>query len=76
MNQVLFALNETYWMNEKGAAAIADSFSMVPSKYSYRINDILTLVTEDQAGLEKALGILRDLIHETDNLVKCKGLFN
>ncbi|MCP1308241.1 DNA polymerase subunit beta [Paenibacillus tyrfis] len=76
LNQVLFALNETYWMNEKGAAAIADSFSMVPSQYSNRINNILTLVTEDQADLEKAQSLLRDLIHETDNLVTSKGLLN
>ena len=76
LNQVLFALNETYWMNEKGAAAIADSFSMVPSNYSYRVNNILTLVTEDQDDLEKALRMLDDLIHETDHLVKRKGLIN
>ncbi|WP_409340555.1 nucleotidyltransferase domain-containing protein [Paenibacillus sp. MBLB4367] len=76
LNQVLFALNETYWMNEKGAAAIADSFSRVPSQYSYKINDILTLVTEEQTGLEKALGMLHDLIQETDTLVKSKGLTN
>ncbi|MFP3389510.1 nucleotidyltransferase domain-containing protein [Brevibacillus sp. SIMBA_040] len=76
LNQVLFALNEAYWMNEKGAAAIADSFSLVPSNYSYRVNNILTLVTEDQDDLEKALRMLHDLIHETDHLVKRKGLFN
>ena len=76
LNQVLFALNETYWMNEKGAAAIADSFSMVPSNYSYRVNNILTLVTEDQDDLEKALRMLDDLIHEIDHLVKRKGLIN
>ncbi|MDF2959753.1 MAG: polymerase subunit beta [Paenibacillus sp.] len=69
INQVVFALNETYWMNEKGAVAIADSFSMVPREYSNRINNILTLITEDQAGLEKALSMLSDLIHETDSLV-------
>jgi hypothetical protein len=63
-------------MNEKGASAIADSFKMVPRKYSYRINNILSLVTEDQTGLEKALSMLRDLIHETDNLVRNKGLLN
>ncbi|MGO4697466.1 nucleotidyltransferase domain-containing protein [Paenibacillus sp. 2TAB26] len=76
LNQVLFALNETYWMNEKGAAAIVDTFSMVPSNYSHRINKIFTLVTEEQAGLEKALSLLHDLIHETDNLVKNKNLLN
>ncbi|MDR9855696.1 nucleotidyltransferase domain-containing protein [Paenibacillus sp. VCA1] len=76
LNQVLFALNETYWMNEKGAAAIADSFSTVPSRYAQRVNDIITLVTEDQTGLEQALGMLRDLIQETDHLVKMKGVLN
>ena len=53
-----------------------DSFSMVPSGYSHRINKILTLLTEDQAGLEKALSLLHDLIHETDNLVNNKNLLN
>lgn len=70
LNQVLFALNRTFWMNEKGAAAIIDSFSKAPSRYSSRINDVLTLITEEQAGLEKALGKLHDLIQETDQLVK------
>ncbi|WP_248924833.1 nucleotidyltransferase family protein [Paenibacillus hamazuiensis] len=70
LNQVLFALNETYWMNEKGAAAIADSFSMVPGSYSNTINDVMTLLAEDQIGLEKALNMLNDLVHETDLLVK------
>ncbi|GGG60301.1 nucleotidyltransferase domain-containing protein [Paenibacillus radicis (ex Gao et al. 2016)] len=70
LNQVLFALNETYGMNEKGAVAIADSFSMAPSSYSNRINHILTLVTEDQAVLEKAFELLHELIHETDELVR------
>ncbi|WP_276354686.1 nucleotidyltransferase domain-containing protein [Cohnella caldifontis] len=76
LNQVLFALNETFWMNEKGASAIADSFHMVPSKYSDRINDILTLVTEDPTGLEKAFNMLRDLIREIEDLVKNKDLLN
>ena len=76
LNQVLFALNETYWMNEKGTAAIADSFSLVPSNYSYRVNNILTLVTEDQDDLDQALRMLDDLIHETEHLVKLKGLIN
>lgn len=74
LNQVLFALNETYWMNEKGAAAIADSFSTVASRYAQRVNDIITLVAEDQTGLEKALKMLHDLIQETEHLVNMKGV--
>lgn len=74
LNQVLFALNETYLMNEKGAAAIADTFSSVPSKYFYRINEAFTLITEDQNGLNKAINIIRELIQETENLMKPQGL--
>ena len=33
MNQVLFALNETYLLNEKGAVAIAARFALCPPNY-------------------------------------------
>ncbi|MDQ6420785.1 nucleotidyltransferase domain-containing protein [Paenibacillus sp. LHD-117] len=70
LNQVLFALNETYCMNEKGATAIADAFRMVPSQYADRINRILALVGEEEAGMENALNVLRDLIRETEEIVE------
>lgn len=76
LNQVLFAINETYWMNEKGATAIADSFSIVPSKYFRRINEIFTLITEDQEYLKKAINMMRELIQETENLMKSKSFLN
>ncbi|MDR0270097.1 hypothetical protein [Paenibacillus sp.] len=76
LNQVLFAINETYLMNEKGATSIADSFSMVPSKYSHRIYEIFTLITEDQDCLKKALNMMRDLIRETGSLMKSKSFLN
>lgn len=70
LNQVLFAINETYLMNEKGATAIANSFRIVPSNYSHRINEIFALITEDQDGLKTALNLLHELIQETENLLK------
>ncbi|MFF2886746.1 nucleotidyltransferase domain-containing protein [Paenibacillus sp. NPDC057967] len=66
LNQVLFAMNETFSMNEKGAAAIADSFSIVPSQYSQRINEIFTLITEDHENLKRAIYMMRGLIQETE----------
>lgn len=69
LNQVLFAINEAYLMNEKGAAAIADSFRIVPSRYSYRMNEIFSLLTENQVSLHKALNGMRELIEETDKLM-------
>ncbi|RCX23512.1 nucleotidyltransferase-like protein [Fontibacillus phaseoli] len=69
LNHVLFALNETYLMNEKGAAAIADTFSNVPSKYYDRVNLIFTLITENLDHLKKALNIMHELIQETESLM-------
>lgn len=76
LNQVLFAINENYLMNEKGAAAIADSFTMVPSNYSQRINHLFTLLTEDQDCAKEALSLLHELIDEIDYLMKTTMLQN
>ncbi|GIP26605.1 hypothetical protein J23TS9_17350 [Paenibacillus sp. J23TS9] len=69
LNQVLFALNECYWMNEKGAVAIADSFCVAPRQYINKVNAILGLVTNDRNHLEGSLSLLRDLILETESLM-------
>ncbi|MEC0240231.1 nucleotidyltransferase domain-containing protein [Paenibacillus dokdonensis] len=69
LNQVLFALNECYWMNEKGAVAIADSFNVAPRQYSNKVNAILGLLTNDRNNLEGSLSLLRDLILETESLI-------
>ncbi|WP_028551947.1 nucleotidyltransferase domain-containing protein [Paenibacillus sp. UNC451MF] len=76
LNQVLFAINETYLMNEKGATAIADSFSVVPRKYFQRISEIFTLITKDQESLKKAINMMEELIQETENLMKAKSFLN
>ncbi|MBD2869158.1 nucleotidyltransferase domain-containing protein [Paenibacillus arenilitoris] len=70
LNQVLFAVNECYWMNEKGAAAIADSFRMAPRHYAERVNQIISLIAEDRERLETSLSELSDLIEETKAFVK------
>jgi hypothetical protein len=70
LNQVLFALNECYWMNEKGAVAIADSFRLAPTRYADKVNTILSLIAEDRDHLVKSLGLLRDLIHETESFIQ------
>ncbi|WP_182914135.1 hypothetical protein [Paenibacillus sp. 1011MAR3C5] len=53
-------------MNEKGAVAIADSFSIVPSQYAQRISEIFTLITEEEENLKKAIYMMRGLIQETE----------
>lgn len=36
LNQALFAMNECYWMNEKGAVQIANTFAITPMDYENR----------------------------------------
>lgn len=69
LNQVLFAMNEVFLMNEKGAAAVVDSFPKAPGKYSARINSIFSSITEDRELLKKAFGLMRELIQETESFM-------
>lgn len=70
LNQVLFALNEAFLMNEKGATAIAGSLSSVPGNYAQRINGMFTLISEDQESLQQACHRMHELIRETEELIK------
>jgi predicted nucleotidyltransferase len=45
MNQVLFALNEVYLLNEKGAVAAANRFALCPPNYQQRIEAAFALLT-------------------------------
>jgi predicted nucleotidyltransferase len=73
LNQVLFAINETYWMNEKGAAAIVDSFPLAPHAYAKRVNEVISLITEKPADLDIAMATAGDLIRETDGWIRRAG---
>lgn len=65
MNQVLFALNETYLLNEKGAVAIATRFALCPPGYQERVESAFALLVPDASGISEAIamleGIERDL---------------
>jgi len=68
LNQALFAMNECYWMNEKGAVQIASSFVIIPFEYESRVNEIFKLISSDSKALEQALHLLQGVIEETENL--------
>lgn len=70
LNQVLFAVNETYLLNEKGAAAVAAAFPRAPVDYLQRVNDSFRLLTTDPEGNKQVLHSLRALIDETGELLK------
>lgn len=68
--QVLYALNETYFMNEKGAVRAADSFALRPSEFSARITSILAALGHDSDSLRANLGGMAALVSEVRDLAK------
>jgi len=74
LNLVLFAINECYWMNEKGAAAIAGTLDKAPGQYKSRANRIASFINEERQSSEQACRMLQELIQETETLLRKEGL--
>lgn len=65
--QTLFALNGQYWMNEKGAVAIASTFALCPAQLQPRIEDAFAQLATP-GGIARAIEILAELVRETEQL--------
>jgi len=65
LNQVIFALNEEYCLNEKRAVSLADGFSVKPREYKQRVDTLFALGGSDPV---QACAILRGLVEETEAL--------
>ena len=61
LNQVLFALNGEYCLNEKKAVALIEGFPIKPSGYKKRIDDLFSLLGVKP---QEACAILRELFEE------------
>ncbi|BAZ40266.1 hypothetical protein NIES4101_62270 [Calothrix sp. NIES-4101] len=59
MNQVLFALNCEYLLNEKGAVAIANNFAMRPHNYQQRVESAFALLATK--SIAEAIAILDEI---------------
>lgn len=58
MNQVLFALNEDYLLNEKGATAVANKFAICPQNYQQQVERAFALLAADAKSITEAIVIL------------------
>jgi predicted nucleotidyltransferase len=58
INQVLFALNEDYLLNEKGALAVANKFTICPQNYQQRVERAFALLAADANSITDAIAIL------------------
>jgi len=68
LNQVLFAKNEMYCINEKKAVAMIQDFSIKPEEYKKRIDEIISLLSTDTDKINQAVENLKALISETEVL--------
>ncbi len=59
LNQVMFALNKEYCLNEKKAVKMVDSFEIHPAGYKGKVDDIFTVVGTDSMS---ACAQLRHLV--------------
>ncbi len=70
LNQVLFAVNEEYCLNEKKAVGMIDNFNIHPFGYKDKINSIFMAVGADNAN---ACTQLKWLINEVKNMLSNDG---
>jgi len=69
LNQVLFALNEEYCINEKKAVSMIEGFNIKPRDYKNRIDNIITLLSYDRDTARKGINMLKELVSETQTLL-------
>jgi hypothetical protein len=68
--QVLYALNETYYLSEKTLAADLHSFSLQPDHFLERISTLLGAPGTTSAQLQESLAQTEALYHELAALVR------
>ena len=69
LNQVLFALNEEYCINEKKAVRMINGFAVKPENYKERIDQVITLLSNDVNDTGRGVSVLENLLEETKALL-------
>lgn len=69
LNQVLFALNQVYCLNEKKATLRINRFAIAPVDYYNRVNQLFMLVSQD---LSEVVNKLEQLCDEVEILINNK----
>lgn len=65
LNQVIFALNEEYCLNEKRAVHLIETFPIKPKNYKLRLDKAYSLLSSDSEKTRRGAAILQELIDET-----------
>ena len=62
--QTLFAINEQYWMNEKGAVALASGFQASPAQFSERVQSVFEQLKGSAQAIGAGIETLQALVDE------------
>lgn len=68
LNQVLFAINKEYCINEKKAVKMIEDFKIKPSDYKERVDKVISLISTDVDCTRKGIEILQRLVNEVEYL--------
>lgn len=67
--RVLFALNREYWLNEKGAVAMADAFAVKPARLRQRIEEVFAMLQAQPEAIRAAVEVLDGLRRDVEELM-------
>jgi hypothetical protein len=70
LNQVIFALNEEYCLNEKKAIIMIEKFKVKPKDYSKRVNSIFENLGE---SIEQSIKSAEDLVNQVQEVCDAEG---
>ena len=68
LNQVLFAVNREYCINEKKAVKMIEDFKIKPSNYKERVHKVISLISTNVDCTRKGIEILQRLVNEVEYL--------
>jgi predicted nucleotidyltransferase len=67
--QTLFAVNEQYWMNEKGAIALADGFKISPPHLKERVELVFEQLNHSPEAISTAINTLYGVLEDCKSIV-------
>jgi len=70
LNQVIYALNEEYCLNEKKAATMVESLLIKPSNYKRKVDYAITLISQSSDKTSMGVELMQDIISETEKLLQ------
>lgn len=69
LTHTLFALNEQYWMNEKGAVSLVSTFWLCPEQFKERVALAFRQLEATPEAIAAAIETLHQLVHDTSSLL-------